>query len=111
MKKIISVLISFVIFLSLVACSQTDISPDDANRQEAVLCGFDIGPWITARVLNEDKENQWLAARTRINNPDIAGDKYLHGKWKTADSPMENTIKFLSQIKTESQPTEYNFSS
>ena len=110
MKKIISVLISFVIFLSLVACSQTDTSPDDANRQEAVLCGFDISPWITARVLNEDKENQWLAARTRINNPDIAGDKYLHGKWKTADSPMENTIKFLSQIKTESQPTEYNFS-
>ena len=75
MKRTISLLLSLVIFLSLVACSQTDTSPDDANRQEAVLCGFDIGPWITARVLNEDKENQWLAARTRINNPDIAGDK------------------------------------
>ena len=44
MKKIISVLISFVIFLSLAACSQTDTSPDNANQQEAVLCGFDIEP-------------------------------------------------------------------
>ena len=77
--------------------------------EDTIICGVDIAPWIVGSLGDFDIRREWPVSRTMMNNTLVAGNKYLNSDWKTVGNQYYAGVKLLSAVKTEPQPTEYDF--